>query len=227
MEKSRTPLSKWLFAMRLMSESEHGVNAVELQRLLNVAYKTAFHMLRKLRLALGAARNRQLLAGHVRAGVDYISRLELSSRALGEGRKRPVITAVSIDADGLPKQVDIASVPPAHMDGMLLTPRGKLHFLQQCVSPQAATVEVACSLLLTNRHCGYIRSYGKSVRQWINDIFHGVSDAYLQTYLDEFVFRLNARLQSAPPLQRLMDACLRAPFTPAASARRLRPMSAA
>ena len=44
MERSRTSLHKWFYAMFLFANSPHGVSAKELQRQLGVTYKTAWRM---------------------------------------------------------------------------------------------------------------------------------------------------------------------------------------
>ena len=49
MERSRTPLHKWFYAMHLFSNSRHGVAAKELQRELGVTYKTAWRMAHEIR----------------------------------------------------------------------------------------------------------------------------------------------------------------------------------
>ncbi len=47
--KSRTPLTKWFFAMYLMTSTRHGVSAMEIHRQLGVTYKAAWRMCRELR----------------------------------------------------------------------------------------------------------------------------------------------------------------------------------
>ena len=49
MERSRTPLHKWFYAMHLFSTSRHGVAAMELKRQLGVTYKTAWRMAHQIR----------------------------------------------------------------------------------------------------------------------------------------------------------------------------------
>ena len=49
MERSRTPLHKWFYAMHLFANSRHGVPAKELQRQLDVTYKTAWRMAHEIR----------------------------------------------------------------------------------------------------------------------------------------------------------------------------------
>jgi transposase len=48
--KSSTPLTKWFFAMYLMTSTRHGVAAKELERQLGVTYKTAWRMAHELRV---------------------------------------------------------------------------------------------------------------------------------------------------------------------------------
>lgn len=54
-EKSRTNLTKWFFAMYLMTSTRHGVAAKELQRQLGCTYKTAWRMCHELRKLMANA----------------------------------------------------------------------------------------------------------------------------------------------------------------------------
>lgn len=201
LEKSRTPLRKWLYAMWLISQTEEGINAVRLQSLLSVAYKTAFYMLRKLRLALGSSEAQPALTGNVQAGLDYLGRGILSTLESVEGRKQPIMTAVSKDNNGHFKQIAVTAVPPDQVRQRMLLPMGQTIFAERYIDPQVESVEIARSLLLTNRHFKNLRIYGKSIREWIIHTFHGLGSRYLQTYLDEFVFRVNASMQGISPFE--------------------------
>lgn len=53
--KSSTPLTKWFFAMYLMTSTRHGVAAKELERQLGVTYKTAWRMAHELRKLMASA----------------------------------------------------------------------------------------------------------------------------------------------------------------------------
>jgi transposase-like protein len=52
MERSKIPLSKWLFAMHLMGASKKGMSALQLQRMLGVTYKTAWFLCHRIREAM-------------------------------------------------------------------------------------------------------------------------------------------------------------------------------
>ena len=54
-EKSRTPLTKWFYAMYLFTASRHGVPARELERQLGVTYKCAWRIAHELRKLMAIA----------------------------------------------------------------------------------------------------------------------------------------------------------------------------
>jgi len=51
-EKSTTPLTYWFYAIFLFVKSKNGLSAMELQRQLGVTYKTAYRMLKHIRISL-------------------------------------------------------------------------------------------------------------------------------------------------------------------------------
>ena len=53
--KSRTNLTKWFFAMYLMTSTSHGVAAKEVERQLGVTYKCAWRMCHELRKLMASA----------------------------------------------------------------------------------------------------------------------------------------------------------------------------
>ena len=46
-------------------------------------------------------------------------------------------------------------------------------------------------------------------KRWILDIFHGVSPKHLQSYLDEFCYRLNRRRARTDLFRRIVNRCVR------------------
>ncbi len=65
--KSRTNLTKWFFAMYLMTSTRHGVAAKEIERQLGVTYKCAWRMCHELRKLMASADDKWggPLSGHV------------------------------------------------------------------------------------------------------------------------------------------------------------------
>ncbi len=61
--KSPTPLTKWFYAMYLMTSTRHGVPAKELERQLGVTYKCAWRMAHELRKLMASADHGGTLGG--------------------------------------------------------------------------------------------------------------------------------------------------------------------
>ena len=51
-ERSHIPLNKWLYANHLLCSSENAISARRLARLLGVSYKTAWHMIHRIRAVM-------------------------------------------------------------------------------------------------------------------------------------------------------------------------------
>ena len=52
MEKSHIPLNKWVLGFHLMAASKKGISAHQLHRMLGVAYRSAWFMAHRIRLAM-------------------------------------------------------------------------------------------------------------------------------------------------------------------------------
>ncbi|MEQ8667277.1 MAG: IS1595 family transposase [Rhodospirillales bacterium] len=71
-EKSRTSLQKWFYAMYLFTSSKHGVPAKELERQLQVTYKTAWRIAHELRKLMANSDDHGPLSGHVEIDETYV-----------------------------------------------------------------------------------------------------------------------------------------------------------
>ena len=91
MERSRTPLHKWFYAIYLFSTSRHGVAAKELQRQLGVTYKTAWRMAHEIRKYMADVDGKTPLGGTVEVDETYVG----GKRSGGKrGRSAPNKTVV-------------------------------------------------------------------------------------------------------------------------------------
>ena len=72
MERSRTPLHKWFYAMHVLSTTRHGVSAKELQRQLGVTYKCAWRMAHEIRKYMAEVDGETPLGGTVEADETYV-----------------------------------------------------------------------------------------------------------------------------------------------------------
>jgi transposase len=69
-EKSTTPLTHWFYAIYLQTTTRNGVAAKELERQLNICYKTALRMAHQIK-RLMANKKPELLTGHVEIDESY------------------------------------------------------------------------------------------------------------------------------------------------------------
>ncbi|WP_168120173.1 transposase [Paenibacillus sp. HB172176] len=96
--KSRTPLSKWLLSLYIVTFYEKGVNAVQLQELLSVTYKTAWNILHKIRQLVSGLDQTVLLSGFVKGKHEILMKQAYPSDAYLE-KERSVLTVLSENAN--------------------------------------------------------------------------------------------------------------------------------
>ncbi len=97
--KSSTNLTKWFFAMYLMTSTRHGVAAKELQRQLGVTYKTAWRMAHELRKLMVSADDRRPLSGHVEVDETVIGSRQKRSDARKKGTNKTIVMGI-VERDG-------------------------------------------------------------------------------------------------------------------------------
>ena len=106
MERSRTPLHKWFYAMFLFSTSRHGVAAKELQRQLKVTYKCAWRMAHEIRKYMAKTDGEIPLKGVVEADETYVGgKSSGGKRGRGEPKKTVVFGMQERGGDVMAKVV--------------------------------------------------------------------------------------------------------------------------
>ena len=106
MERSRTPLHKWFYAMQLFSTSRHGVAAMELKRQLGVTYKTAWRMAHQIRKYMADVDGEWPLSGDVEADETYVGgKRSGGKRGRGAPGKTVVFGMLERDGDVMAKVV--------------------------------------------------------------------------------------------------------------------------
>lgn len=102
--KSRTNLTKWFFAMYLMTSTRHGVAAKEIERQLGVTYKTAWRMCHELRKLMASADYRGPLGGpgkHVEIDETLVGGVaRRQGKGKGSIRSRKVLVFGMVERQG-------------------------------------------------------------------------------------------------------------------------------
>lgn len=90
-EKSRTNLTKWFFAMYLMTSTRHGVAAKELERQIGCTYKCAWRMAHELRKLMAAADYHGPLSGHVELDETWIGGKQSHEDRAAKGSNKTIV----------------------------------------------------------------------------------------------------------------------------------------
>ena len=110
--KSSTPLTKWFFAMYLMTSTRHGVAAKELERQLGVTYKTAWRMAHELRKLMATADYRGPLSGHVEVDETVVGGFQKKRVSRAKGTNKTIVMGI-VERGG---RIVAGPVPDAFMN---------------------------------------------------------------------------------------------------------------
>lgn len=214
-EKSSTRLTKWFFAMYLMTSTRHGVAAKELQRQLGVTYKTAWRMAHELRKLMARADYQGPLSGHVEIDETLIGGKE---RGSGKGKgtyKGKTIVFGIVERDGIVRAGPIAdtkmetfrpiiekNVAPG---STITTDEWRSYNILQ-VSPYThGTVNHSRKQWKQGiHHTNTIEGYWGHLKRSIRGTHVHVSPKHLWKYLSEFAYRYNQRKSHRDMFTRLV-----------------------
>ncbi|MEX1112851.1 MAG: IS1595 family transposase [Patescibacteria group bacterium] len=193
--KSATPLKNWFYAIYLFSTSKNGVSAKELERQLGCTYKTAWRIAKQVRLLM--EQNADKLDGIVEADETFIG-----GRIKGQANKWTNKTAVigATERKGKAKawvaEANVTNATPfikasVSDDAELHTDESAIY--RRTTVSRKIIKHVEKEYVRGNIHTNSIEGFWSQLKRSINGTYHAVSPKYLQTYVDEFVFRYNLR----------------------------------
>jgi transposase-like protein len=141
-EKSDTDLRKWMYAIHLFLNSKKGISGYQLQREIGVTYKTAWRMLKQIRLAMGNPENQKFMGTLIEIDETYVGGKprkgakkdndnddNLPKNKRGRGTKKNVVVGC---VDRTNKSV-FAKVMIKNKEGKKLTGKQLLDVLNQVV----------------------------------------------------------------------------------------------
>ena len=195
--KSETSLWNWFHAIYLFSVSKNGVSAKELERILGVTYKTAWRMAKQIRLLM--EQEGAMLTGTVEADETYIGGKSNNEKRFRN--KTPVLGVVEKGGQAKATVTDWASRSRAmsfvranvevgsklHTDESRIYLWSKKDYLHHSVNHSAK------EYVRETIHTNTIEGFWSQLKRSIDGTYHVVSPKYLQSYVNEFVFRYNFR----------------------------------
>ena len=219
---TRTDLRKWFLAIWLLASTKKAPSAAELARQLGVTSKTAWLIRRKISHAMTRRRGELMLCGIVELDEGFLGGKRV--RPASRGRRQPDKAMVAIAAEQTPG----GGLGRAHLCLVSDASASSLNAAACATIAKGSLVQTDgwrgyASLkhvgyahhprpLLTADEIGSWLPWSHIVlsnfKRWTLDIFHGVSPAHLQAYLDEYCYRLNRRQQRPDLFRRLLNRCL-------------------
>lgn len=210
-ESSHVGISLWMMCIFIMCSSKKGVSALQISRMLDVTYKTAWFMCHRIRYAMEEGPMKSLLEGKVEVDETYVGGKprpgdgKVHKRGRGTS-KTPVMVLVErggraismplkrVDANKLQMEI----IENVHPDSAIRTDEHKGYSgIGKHFKGGHATVNHSRKQYKNGDACtNTAESYFAILKRGIYGTFHHVSKKHLHRYCSEFDFRWNSRKDS-------------------------------
>jgi transposase len=222
-EKSTTSLQLWFYAMYLMASTRCGISAKQMERELGVTYKTAHRMMKKIRTELMTDEDDEPLSGDVE--VDETSwggkpRRPLTRTEAAAFREAKTTVLGMVERDGRVRARVIASrrgeilsravranVNPTSIiytdDWWSYRPLRREYLAHRVINHSAGRYVDG------DTHTNTIEGFFGNLKTGMRGAYKKVSPRYLQSYLNEYTFRYNARREPGALFAQLLARAAR------------------
>jgi hypothetical protein len=236
MHKSKLPYRYWFIAMHLLTSTKKSFSAKELQRQLgHNRYHPIWHMLHKLRDAMGKRDGEYILAGRIELDEGYFStetppaeKGKALKRGRGSQRKSKVIVMAESEFVELSKE----GKKPRRVGYIKMKVIENLR--SETINEQIQTLAGNTTEIDTDDSTSYVdlkdfvpkhnaqvipKEKVGEILPWVHiaisnakrqilNTFHDVKPEFLQKYLDEFCYKFNRRYFGEALFNRLLIACV-------------------
>ncbi len=201
-EKSHIPLHKWIYAVYLLCSSKKGMSALQLSRMLDITYKSAWFMAHRIRHAMSHSGIFKKMDGIVEADETYVGGKAKEIRGRGARKKTPVMALV--ERQGRVFSIPVDRVTSANLKGIIrenvatsatiMTDEFKSYIgLDKEFFRHEVVRHSTKEYVRGNAHTNTVEGYFSVLKRGIVGIYHHVGKEHLHRYLAEFDFRYNAR----------------------------------
>ena len=219
--RSKVPLRKWFWAIFLVATSKKGVSALYLQRELKVHYRTAWSILRKIRLSMANRDMKWNLKGTVGIDEIFIGGKQTIEQRRKTPNKTPFFLALQEDKAGRPKFLGAREIESAYDEKSLrpaleeyvpkngtLKTDGKGVYREVAMEKNCIHEEVVAykNPEMGHEHLKWINIVTSNLKRWLISTHHGVFPQYRGEYVAEFVYRFNRRFWPDEIFDRLLFA---------------------
>jgi hypothetical protein len=220
MESSNLSLHTWFTALLLMSATKKGFSCLEFQRQLGLKrYETAFNLMHKIRTVMGKRDDLYLLKGMVEYDEAYVEkatkRMVQDRLKRGKGSQKQAIVAVA--SESTPLEDPLSGKKGRHCGFFKLKVLGDVTresveiFVKESIDPKSVLftdknpayvnlekmvenhIKVKSSYESANGDLNWVHTAISNLKRNLLGIYHMVSEKHLQSYLNEFAYKLNRR----------------------------------
>jgi len=219
---SHLPLLKWFWAIYFIGSDKGSISALRLSKLIEVNWRTARLILSKVRKAMGHKDSLYRLSGTIELDDAFVGGKQKGKRGRGAEGKTPIIVACEnrTKKAGFIAMKAVDSINFSNVEAFV-----QKHLLVN----QEVRTDAYRALNIINNTQSHIPKVtpSESVDEWLPWVhiaignlkafllgtFHGVTNCYLQEYLDEFCYRFNRRFVEKEIPNRLLNlAIIHAPI---------------
>lgn len=199
------PLTKWFFAIALITESKKGISANQLSRALGVQYRTAWYLAHRIRKAMAEA-NPPKLKGVVEVDETYIGGKQRGHRR--QKHNKEVVVGIR-ERGGDLRLIHSADATTKSLSQHIqanVSPEVKMIVTDEWAAYPAAMISAgihgskhetilhkAKIYVRGEVHTNTIESAFSLFKRGVTGAFHKISLKHLQRYLTEFEYRFNNR----------------------------------
>lgn len=207
---TKLPLQKWFLAIMLMLNAKKGISAKQLERDLDVTYKTAWYMAMRIRRAM--LDDGEMLRGIIEIDETYVGgkprksnkREDDKPNKRGRGTKKTPVVGMIERGEYNKVYAQVQKDLTSKSLTELVRQRVKTEFSVIITDEYSGYAKLNELLMhLSNSHSlqfvngvlhtNTIESFWAILKRGIIGQFHKVSEKYLPLYLAEFCFRFNNR----------------------------------
>jgi transposase-like protein len=212
MERSKIPLTKWLYATYLLMSSKKGMSTQQLHRTLGVSLKSTWFLMHRIREALreGGSPFTQLGGNDKKVEIDetFVGGLEKNKHrnkrkhaGTGGAGKEAVFSLV--ERDGKVRSHHVHSVSAKtlrpilekhiHAETKVYGDEGGARVGTEFKNHGTVNHSI-CEYVRGDVHTNTVEGYFSILKRGINGVYHHISQEHLKRYLAEFDFRYNERM---------------------------------
>ena len=214
---SRITLIQWFWSIYFLGSDKGSISALRLSKLIEVNWRTARLVLKKLRMAMGHRDSLYRLSGTIELDDALVGGRQKGKRGRGAAGKKNVLIACESKGRkaGFIAMEVVDSICHFNVNEFVkkhLKPGQKVHSdalpaLNIIAQTQNYEARVTPSYLV-DEWLPWVHIAIGHLKTFLLGTFHGVSGKYLQKYLDEFCYRFNRRFTEEQIPNRLLNLAI-------------------